>query len=462
MNLHSLDALLTTVRDGESRKLAQEAVTAYQAGAWRASILSIWVAVCADLIGKIRELATGGDAIAVADIQQLEVWIKSKDLRHLQAFENGLVSSARDKFGMLLQHEATDLVRLQDDRHLCAHPAFIADDTLFAPTPELVRTHITHAILHLLSRPPIQGKQLIERYDRDLRGGSLPKLEQDIELVLRTNYLANAKPSSITGLVKALAKALVGSESATYKGKENQIARSLAVIGRITPSIVDEHVPPLVEKLARDLGDEKILLLCLYMEAEPRIWEWLGSAGQARVLAKVQQSPLLDIVPAFRARHITAVGEQLLNALQKEELKDQETVLSKRPCKAFVQYVLDLYGFSKSFSTAEKRGSEILIPHAKYLSSEDIGKLNTVIRTNKHNQILHAGQTASILTSLFDQVRSLLPSAAPHWTEIAKYIVDKKAYAECEYPQFLAELKRSNVPIPEVPSDEGVSASLDF
>ncbi len=45
-NLHSLDELLVWVRDLESRRLAQEAVTAYQAGAWRASILSIWVAAC--------------------------------------------------------------------------------------------------------------------------------------------------------------------------------------------------------------------------------------------------------------------------------------------------------------------------------------------------------------------------------------------------------------------------------
>jgi hypothetical protein len=44
-NLHSLDALLLSVRDTESKRLTQEAVTAYQAGAYRAAILSIWVAV---------------------------------------------------------------------------------------------------------------------------------------------------------------------------------------------------------------------------------------------------------------------------------------------------------------------------------------------------------------------------------------------------------------------------------
>lgn len=156
-NLHSLDELLTSVRDPESKKLAQEAVAAYQAGAWRSSILSIWVAVCADVISKLREISTGGDAAALTEINQLDEWINAKDLRNLQQFENSLIDLARDKFGMLLPHEAVDMDRLRDDRHLCAHPAFVSDDLLFSPKPELVRSHIVHSILHLLSRPPCKG-----------------------------------------------------------------------------------------------------------------------------------------------------------------------------------------------------------------------------------------------------------------------------------------------------------------
>jgi hypothetical protein len=221
--LHSLDTLLLTVRDLESKRLAQEAVTAYHAGAYRAAILSIWVAVCADIISKLKELATGGEAAAVLEVNNLEQWIKTKDLKHLQQFENGVVELARDKFEMLLPHEQVDLARLRDDRHLCAHPAFISDDALSSPSPELARAHIVHAILHLLSRPPIQGKQLIARYDRDLMGGSFPEKPAEIETVLRQNYLTSAKLGSVVSFIKALAKALVVSEAAKYKGKESHI-----------------------------------------------------------------------------------------------------------------------------------------------------------------------------------------------------------------------------------------------
>ena len=450
-NLHSLDALVLSVRDTESKRLAHEAVTAYQAGAHRAAILSIWVAVCADIISKLKELSTGGDAAALAEVKSLEGWIKTSDLKHLQQFENGLVELARDKFEMLLPHEATDLSRLRDDRHLCAHPAFVSDDALFTPTPELARAHITHAILHLLGRPPVQGKQLIARYDRDLLGGSFPKKPDEIEVVLRQNYLARAKAGSLVSFIKALGKALVGDEAPKYKGKEEQIALSLAAIGRIAPGPFEEQLPPLVERLGHELDDAKVLALCRYIEPEPKIWEWLGEAGRARVLAKIDNAPINEIGPATRARHIQVVGERLLGRIQKEEVKTRELFVSRAPCRAFVDEALSLYSLSGSFAGAERRGTEILLPNARYFLVPDVARLNTIIRENTWDQILQAKETASILTQIFDQTRHLLPGAAPHWAAIAEYVVEKKAAGDYAYPQFLAELKKAGVKVSEVP-----------
>jgi len=450
-NLHSLDALLQSVRDIESKRLAQESVTAYQAGAYRAAILSVWVAVCADIISKLKELATGGDAAALAEVKNLDSWIKASDLKNLQQFENGLVEMARDKFEMLLPHEAGDLLRLRDDRHLCAHPAFVSDEALFSPTPELARAHVTHAILHLLSRPPVQGKQLIARYDRDLIGGSFPKKPDEIEVVLRQNYLARAKAGSVASIIKALAKALVGAESANYKGKEQQIADSLAAIGRITPGPFEEHLPGHFERLGREVEDGKVLALCRYIEPESRVWGWVGEAGQARILAKVENAPLAELGAAMRARHVPAVGERLLARLKNEDPKVMENAFGKFPCRAFLNDALSLYAESGSFATAAERGTKLLLPHAKYLTSPDVQRLNTIIRGNKYDQILQSNETATILNQVFDQTRNLLPATLPHWAAIAEYVVQRNAAGDYAYPQFLAELKNAGVNVPDVP-----------
>jgi hypothetical protein len=275
----------------------------------------------------------------------LETWIQTQNIKNIQNFENGLIELAGGKFEMLLPHETTDLMRLRCDRHLCAHPAFVSDDALFSPTPELARAHITHAILHLLSRPPVQGKQLISRYDRDLQGGSFPNNADEIEVVLRQNYLARAKPGSVVSMIKALAKALVGDEAAKYKGKEDQIAFSLAAVGRIAPGPFEEHLPPLIERWGRELDDGKVLVLCRYIEPEQRVWVWLGQAGQTRILAKIDNAPFSELVsvtprqgalavlgpdiqlgPVTKARHVAVVGERLLKRFKQTTL--QKTLVS--------------------------------------------------------------------------------------------------------------------------------------
>jgi hypothetical protein len=451
-HLHSLDALLLSVRDMESKRLTQEAVTAYQAGAYRAAILSMWVAVCADIISKLKELGTGGDAAATAEAKKLEAWIQTRDIKNLQQFENGLVELARDKFEMLLPHEAIDLLRLREDRHLCAHPAFVSDEALFSPTAELARAHIAHAILHLLSRPPVQGKQLIARFDRDLLGGSIPRNLDEIELVLRENYLAHAKTGAVASLIKALAKALVGAEAEKYKGKEQQIAFSLANIGRIFPGLFEEHLPPLMDKLGHELGDTAILAVCRYMDAESRIWNWLGQVGQTRILAKIDNLSVNELAAggAFRARHIEAVGVRLNTKLKKEDVNVRESYMSRAPCRAFVGEILELYGSSGSFSGAERRGANLVLPHAKYFQVDDIASLNKIIRENEYDQILQSSKTATILTQVFDKTRQLLPGSAENWSAIADYIVQKKAAGVYAYPQFLEELQKAGVKTPEI------------
>jgi hypothetical protein len=458
-NLHSLEALLLSVRDSESRRLAQESVAAYQAGAYRAAILSIWVAVCADIISKLRELGTGGDPAAMAETKNLDTWIQTKDLKNLQQFENGLIELARDKFEMLLSHEATDLARLRDDRHLCAHPAFVSDDALFSPTPELARGHITHAILHLLGRPPIQGKQLIARYDRDLLGGSFPRKPDEIEVALRENYFVRAKPGSVVSIVKALAKALLGAEAAKYKGKEDPIVFSLAAIGRIVPGPFEEHLPPLVDRLGRELDDGKVLTLCRYIEPEPRIWDWLGHAGQTRILAKIDNAPIGEMGLASKARHVPIIGERLLARFKKEDAKVLEVAIAQAPCRAFVAEALTLYSSSGSFASAERRGAEMLLPHAKYLAAADIQRLNTIIRENQRDQILQASQTATILTQVFEQTHHLLPEAAPYWSAIAEYIVKKQMAGNYAYPQFFTELTKAGVSVPKEAAEQIAAAA---
>jgi len=448
-NLHDLESLLLSVRDPESKRLAQEAITAYQAGAYRAAILSIWVAVCADIISKLRELANGGDGAAQSQITDLQGWIENDQIRHLQNFENNLVVLAEEQFEMLLPHEARDLARLQEDRHLCAHPAYVSDEVLFNPTPEVTRTHICHAILHLLSCQPVQGNSLIARYDRDLLGGSLPKKPEDIQIALKENYLNRVKPGAITSFMKALAKSLLCSESGNYAGREFEISHTLAAIGKIAPSPYEEIVPKLFKSLATEIEAEKVLNICHYIEADPRIWDWLGEGGQGRILALIDNNKILDALPAFRATGITKIADKILPKLNSGDETLTGQILSKYPCEAFVEKALDCYLHSYSFADAEKNGQTILVPHAQYFKTHDIQALAALMRQNRNDQILFASKSAKVLIQVFYQTGHLLPEANEHWEDIAEYIVERRVDDSYDYPQLLGELEQAGIDVPK-------------
>lgn len=70
--LRDLDSLLHEVRDERTRPLVSEAVKAYGAGAMRAATVSLWIAVVADLIFKIRFLAESDDGEASKAIKELD------------------------------------------------------------------------------------------------------------------------------------------------------------------------------------------------------------------------------------------------------------------------------------------------------------------------------------------------------------------------------------------------------
>lgn len=71
--LTDIDSLLLQVRDAESKKLIEEAVTAYRGGALRSAIVATWIAAVYDAIAKLRELKYQGDAEATSFVKKLIV-----------------------------------------------------------------------------------------------------------------------------------------------------------------------------------------------------------------------------------------------------------------------------------------------------------------------------------------------------------------------------------------------------
>ena len=89
----------------------------------RAAIISTWIAVAFDFIDKINTLEAQGDAVAKLFAEEFRKARQTSDLAGALNFEKKILYRAHKDLQLISDLEFTDLERLFQDRHRCAHPS---------------------------------------------------------------------------------------------------------------------------------------------------------------------------------------------------------------------------------------------------------------------------------------------------------------------------------------------------
>jgi len=423
--LTDIDSLALAVRDPESKRLIIEAISAYRGGAFRSAIVSSWIAVDYDIIVKAKELAAHGDGAATEFVQEIEQAIQNNDVKKMQAIESAVLGTANEKLQLFAPHEFEDLNRLQKDRNLCAHPAFSTNDALFQPTPELVRTHITHALKHLLINAPLQGKSAIERFHADLLSPSFPVDGDNIGTFIRAKYLDRAKNVMVVNLIKSLLSAPFGSESAKYIGQRHQISRTLREIAMAKTAIYDDTAKDHVARKFDAVPDAVLLSISAYFECDTRIWEWLSEPTRIR-FKKLLQDADADTLKAhsvFDAFVIPELADILLVRFNSFEQDVQIGIISQNPRPEFVAAAIRIYGDSGGWRTAEQRGRALMIPLAPLMTAAEVKAMLDAVKEN--SQIYEAGGTPDVLEHVLELSKSVLSDTKFEWQTFVDEMTNK-------------------------------------
>jgi|AMWB02.1.fsa_nt_gi hypothetical protein len=441
--LTDIDSLCLSVRDRESRRLISEAVTAYRGGAFRSAIMSTWIAVAYDIISKARELAAQGEAVPKAFVDELDSAIASSDIPRRQNIERQLLTTANERLQLLAPHEFEALSRLYSDRHLCAHPAFVADDELFQPTPEQVRTHIIHALQYLLVHAPLQGKSAVTRFEADVLSPSFPTSSQDIGAYVRSKYLDRAKDVLVSNLIKGLLTAPFGAERAKFVGKERLLAQTLREIAVAKTAIYDQVAPPFIAQRFNAVTDDVLLNICMFLEVDTRIWTWISEPVRIRVRTLLVSSPLADLKSsgAFDAFAIPELANVLMPRFDAFDEDAQIGVISENPRGEFVDRAIELYSGASSWRYAELLGRALMVRLAPFFSADDIKRVLDAVIDN--GQIWAASGMPAILDTVFDLSRPVLPEAKTHWQGFVDAMTTLQhgdAAAHFAYPGIRAKL----------------------
>ena len=95
MSQVDLEELTARCRGNRARAYIQEAVDCYRVGAYRAAVITTWIAVVYDIVDKLRELAIVGDSNAVAQVERFDEINRARDVEAALKFERDILASQK-------------------------------------------------------------------------------------------------------------------------------------------------------------------------------------------------------------------------------------------------------------------------------------------------------------------------------------------------------------------------------
>jgi hypothetical protein len=379
----------------------EEALLCFRSRAYRAAIVSVWVAVVYDIIAKVRVLAAENEPVANEHIKKLDNAIATKNKEEMTAIEKRILETARDAFQFINYLEFEDLEKLQEDRHRCAHPAFISDTLLFNPSPEAVRAHIVHAVTYLLAHHPVSGKAAIEKAVKFIASLLFPKNQADVDKVMDLKYLNRPRSTFPASLTDVLVKGLVRRDVPILLGHEGAVLMALKATAHRHPDAYERKAQETLRKLVLS-GDAPLLMNILsFLGAEPRAWEWLDEA------AKLQLSNLAENY-VFGGGHdgemldalaIAPLRQTIMTKLKGLEPDERFALLSANPRAELLDEAVELFVTSPNFRDAEPRGRFVLLEMGHLLSEDQVRRCLQAVPTNY--EIRAARATHDILVSYF-------------------------------------------------------------
>jgi len=289
-----LDDLIASCRTENGKRAFAEAVACFRAGAYRAGVVATWTAVVFDYVGKLRELELAGNGQAKIILESFENARANEDVALSQKLEAAVLDEAATKFDLLTPIEKEDLERLRRDRHRCAHPSLQTLDDPYQPSAEAARAHLRHAAQHLLSRPPVQGREAYNRIWVDVTSEYFPEDVDGAEERLRSR-MSRARASLIRQLAIELTKKLLDRDS---HENHDRFRAALVALTRMHHTEVEKLLREKLSSIAEQVADADLRWLLEYSARYELAWGSVGAAAQQRLGAYVQKSDSLRVLRA--------------------------------------------------------------------------------------------------------------------------------------------------------------------
>ncbi|MGE6776465.1 hypothetical protein ACQKFL_02375 [Vreelandella titanicae] len=387
--LADIEALTLRCRSDQSKSYIAEANQCYRAGAYRAAIVSTWVAVVFDLIDKIRDLSVSGDANAIALEHKLTTYIGQINSGNQQGtskaleFERNILATCRDKLQFFDQQQFVDLERLREDRHRCAHPSFQQVGVPYRPSAEQARLHIRNAVVHVLSQPPVQGRAALAGIKTTIASQYFPASVDKAVAELRKAGLVSPTDALVRSVLDALVFGFLTPDDELYE--KDQAVTALNALHEISPGLVEERLGLQLSKAINDVGDDRFLSVFYLVASVTRAWDLIDQPSKARIERFVEVAPYDDLSPAIGAlADIDELRPELQTRIRGFNLDELARVVEfpqvHDACKG---RAFELLAESGSWDRTNAVITRVILPLFEALTAEDV---TTIVRLPKERR----------------------------------------------------------------------------
>ncbi len=427
-HLTDLDELLEGVRKERSRKYISEAIRCYRAGAYRSAIIATWIAVCTDIIDKIKELNSEGDNNTTELINKLKT-LTANDVKGTLEYEKALLESAENSLKIISHNESILLQRIKEDRNICAHPDFQIDGQNEPITPEGARAHIVNACNALLLRAPIRGKVLIEQIQNLLDRGFIPPDEEGAFAVLSSEeYLGRAQESVFKELINNFLEQIFQEGNRILHSKEKSIHSALKCMSKLKPDLCRETLNKKLNPLLLNIEEERLKRIFLL----PFLWSTIKDSTKPAITgltSKLSADDIIDYQLHFFSETALEFKPILTARVAEFDINERLKIVAGTPAKGFKDQAIQTFIDSHSFAGACENGQIYLLPHAQYFDGEDLRKVMQGSLENSRwgiNQILNAGGMDEVFINLFHETKKI-PECTEIWSEFWRNAVSHYA-----------------------------------
>jgi hypothetical protein len=344
------------------------------------------------LLFKLQNLVDlYGDAKAkeiLADIGKLQ-----QDNERSPIWETKLVESLAEQTQLLDIAERENLLHLQRQRHLAAHPVVNANFQLHRPNRETARALIRNTLDGVLTKAPILSKQIVNELVGDLEQASGILIDDKrLKGYLESKYYNRFNPEVEKAVFKALWKFVFRlTDEPCEKNREINYSALRLLFGR-NPGQFKTQIEADKDYFSTiATGGAPIICLIRFLAREPQLYGLLADHAKAAIQHAAESDTAARCLAWFTGASLQEHAIRLGNWISGRDHPQIERVtwdaiegISDSPewAKMVIRLANKYYVASDSYNGADRRFTEVIKPLLARYELDDCVELIEGIQRN--------------------------------------------------------------------------------